>query len=56
MSSDEEIEQARRVVDAFAEAEVRGSAATSLDGMVIDVPVVERARKVLSVPQSAYDE
>ena len=56
MSSDEEIEQARRVVDAFAEAEVRGSAATSLDGMVIDVPVVERARKVLSVAQSAYDE
>ncbi|CAI8004358.1 Citrate lyase subunit beta [Geodia barretti] len=57
MSSDEEIEQARRVVDAFAEAEVRGSAATSLDGMVIDVPVVERARKVLSaLPQSAYDE
>lgn len=42
-----EIEQARRVVAAFEEAERRGSAATSLDGMVIDVPVVERARKAL---------
>ena len=56
MPSEGEIELARRVVDAFAEAEERGSAATSLDGMVIDVPVVERARKVLSVAQSAYDE
>ena len=52
MPSEEEIEQARRVVDAFADAEVRGSAATSLDGMVIDVPVAERARKVLAVAQS----
>ena len=42
-----EVEQARRVVAAFEEAERRGSAATSLDGMVIDVPVVERARKTI---------
>ena len=55
MPSQEEIEQARRVVDAFAEAESRGSAATSLDGMVIDVPVVERARKVLAVAQSIVE-
>ena len=53
MPSEVEIDQARRVVDAFAEAESRGSAATSLDGMVIDVPVVERARKVLAVANSA---
>ena len=52
MSSEEEIEQARRVVAAFDEAEGRGSAATSLDGIVIDVPVVERARKVLAAAQS----
>ena len=56
LPSEQEIAHARRVVDAFTEAEVRGSAATSLDGMVIDVPVVERARKVLAVAQSAYDE
>ena len=52
MPSEEEIEQACRVVAAFDEAEGRGSAATSLDGMVIDVPVVERARKVLAAAQS----
>ena len=56
LPSEQEIDHARRVVDAFTEAEVRASAATSLDGMVIDVPVVERARKVLAVAQSAYDE
>ncbi len=55
MPSDEEVDHARRVVDAFAEAELRGSAATSLDGMVIDVPVVERARKLLAVAQSTTD-
>ncbi len=55
MPSEAEIGQARRVVDAFAEAESRGSAATSLDGMVIDVPVVERARKVLTIANSAND-
>ncbi len=53
LPSEEEIDHARRVVDAFVEAERLGSAATSLDGMVIDVPVVERARKVLAVARTA---
>jgi citrate lyase subunit beta/citryl-CoA lyase len=52
MPSEEEVGEARRVVAAFEEAERRGSAATSLDGKVIDVPVVERARKVLAVSES----
>ena len=51
MPSEDEIERARRVVVAFDEAEERGSAATSLDGKVIDVPVVERARKILTAAQ-----
>lgn len=42
-----EIQNAKRVVEAFEEAERAGSASTSLDGMVIDVPVVRRARTVL---------
>ena len=44
-----EIKHARRVVDAFKEAERRGTAATSLDGKVVDVPVVERARGLLAL-------
>ena len=55
MPAEEEVDHARRVVDAFTEAEAQGSAATSLDGKVIDVPVVERARKVLAAAQSTPD-
>jgi citrate lyase subunit beta/citryl-CoA lyase len=44
-----EIEHARRVVAAFEEAERRGRGSTSLDGKVIDVPVVKRARALLEL-------
>ncbi|MDH3688545.1 MAG: CoA ester lyase [Gammaproteobacteria bacterium] len=45
--SEEEIEHAQRVVDAYEQAERMGRGSTSLDGMVIDVPVVKRARATL---------
>lgn len=44
-----EIEYARRVVAAFEEAERQGRGSTSLDGKVIDVPVVKRARALLEL-------
>lgn len=44
-----EIEHARRVVAAFEAAETAGRGSTSLDGKVIDVPVVNRARAVLEL-------
>jgi citrate lyase subunit beta/citryl-CoA lyase len=44
----EEIEQAKRIVAAFAEAERQGRGSTSLDGRVIDIPVVRRARAILA--------
>lgn len=52
-----EVEHARRVVAAFEEAESRGRGSTSLDGRVIDVPVVKRARAVLALAarQNATD-
>jgi citrate lyase subunit beta/citryl-CoA lyase len=43
-----EIAEAERIVAAFAAAEARGSGSTSLDGRVIDVPVVKRARALLA--------
>ncbi|MDZ7378629.1 MAG: CoA ester lyase [candidate division KSB1 bacterium] len=49
--SPEEIDYARRVVAAFAEAERAGKGATSLDGKVVDVPVVKRARALLEVAE-----
>jgi len=45
--SAEEVEQARRVVAAFEAAEAQGFASTSLDGRMIDIPIVNRARKLL---------
>ena len=50
--SDAEIEHAQRVVEAFEEAERRGRGSTSLDGKVVDVPVVKRAQAVLELAGS----
>ena len=50
-----EIEHARRVVDAFEEAASRGRGSTSLDGKVVDVPVVKRAQAVLELAASMAD-
>ena len=54
--SAEEIAHAERVVAAFAEAEARGRGSTSLDGWVIDVPVVKRARALLELARRSRDE
>jgi citrate lyase subunit beta/citryl-CoA lyase len=51
--SAEEVAHAERVVAAFAEAESRGRGSTSLDGWVIDVPVVKRARALLELARRA---
>jgi citrate lyase subunit beta/citryl-CoA lyase len=46
--SEAELDEARRIVAAFEAAERAGRGSTSLDGRVIDVPVVKRARAVLA--------
>lgn len=45
--SEGEIEQARREIEAFEEAASMGRGSTSLDGKVVDVPVVKRAQALL---------
>ena len=47
MPPQDEIDQARRIVEAFAEAERQGSASISIEGKMVDIPVVERARRLL---------
>ena len=47
----EDIEYARKVVHAWEEAEASGRGSTSLDGHMIDVPVVRRARNLLSLAE-----
>ena len=51
----EEIEYAKRVVAAFEEAEAQGKGATSLDGKMIDIPVVKRALSLLALEESRAD-
>lgn len=50
-----ETEAARRVVAAFEEAERSGRGATSLDGKLIDVPVVKRARGLLELAEAVSE-
>ena len=47
--SPSEIEHAKRVIEAFEEAQSRGRGSTSLDGHVVDVPVVKRAQALLEL-------
>jgi citrate lyase subunit beta / citryl-CoA lyase len=44
-----DIERAQQVVAAFEEAERTGRGSTSLDGKVVDVPVVKRAQALLAL-------
>ena len=47
--TDAEVEYARRVVEAFETAEAAGAGAVAVDGQMVDLPVVERARRVLQL-------
>ena len=44
-----EIERARRVVEAFQTASAAGQGVTTLEGKLVELPVVERARRVLAL-------
>lgn len=45
----EELDYARRVIEAFNQAEAKGTAVIQLDGKMIEYPIVRRARRILSV-------
>ena len=49
--SGEEIDRARKIVDAYDEAVQAGRGAVAVDGQMIDPPVAERARAVLNRAQ-----
>jgi citrate lyase subunit beta/citryl-CoA lyase len=46
--SAEEVEKARRIVDAFEAAAKGNTGAIEVDGKMVDIPVVERARQTLA--------
>lgn len=51
-----EFDWARRVIDAFEAATREGRGAVGLDGSMIDLPVVDRARRILSEKERRPDE
>jgi citrate lyase subunit beta/citryl-CoA lyase len=44
-----EVDHARRVIRAFDDAAARGDGAVALDGKLLDPPIVERARRTLTI-------
>ena len=49
--SDDEIDHARRVIDAFQAAEANGAGAIMVDGKMIDIPFVRRAEAIVAIAQ-----
>jgi len=45
--SDEEVAEARKIVEAYDAALARGEGAITVDGKMVDVPVADRMRKIL---------
>ena len=53
---EDEVARARRIVEAYARGIADGRGAVALDGEMIDLPVVERARKLLAdAKRSVFD-
>jgi citrate lyase subunit beta/citryl-CoA lyase len=48
----DEVEYARQVVRAFDEAQARGDGSIALGGQLIDLPIVERARRTLELAKA----
>jgi len=49
--SEAQMAKARRVIEAFRQAEERGSAAIQVDGMLVDYPIVYQAQRVLDIAE-----
>lgn len=47
--TEEEAARARRIVEAFQEAEAQGLASIQVDGYFVDYPIAEKARRVLAL-------
>ncbi|MEQ8193764.1 MAG: hypothetical protein RIB59_04680, partial [Rhodospirillales bacterium] len=46
--SDAEVEKARKMIAAYDEAHAKGLGAITIDGIMVDIPVVNRARNVVN--------
>jgi len=46
--SNTEIQQARRLIDAFERHQAEGRGAFELDGKMVDAPIIKNAKRILS--------
>ncbi|MBC2478152.1 citrate lyase subunit beta, partial [Clostridium beijerinckii] len=51
--SEKEINKSIRVIKAAEEAKKRGSGVVSLDGKMVDKPIIERAQRALMLAEAA---
>jgi len=47
LPSDEEVQHAKAVIAAYEESLKAGKGAVAIDGQMIDIPVVEKARRII---------
>ncbi|HEX6800236.1 MAG TPA: HpcH/HpaI aldolase/citrate lyase family protein, partial [Ktedonobacterales bacterium] len=47
--SEQEVAQARRIAEAFAQAEAAGVASFTVDGQFVDYPIAHKARRTLEI-------
>ncbi|MCL4487454.1 MAG: CoA ester lyase [Chloroflexi bacterium] len=50
--SSEEVDYARQVIQAFEEAQARGDGAVAFGGQLLDLPIIERARRTVELASS----
>jgi citrate lyase subunit beta/citryl-CoA lyase len=53
MPTEEEVRKSLRILEAIKEAEAKGSGVISLDGRMIDKPIVDRARRIIDLADAA---
>jgi citrate lyase subunit beta/citryl-CoA lyase len=54
--SDAQVTRAQRIIDAFAEAEAKGSSAFQLDGQFIDYPILYAAQRVVATKDKISEQ
>jgi len=53
--SDKELSQAKKIIRAYQETLKKGSGVTVVDGKMVDKPIVERARKLISLQKTIHE-
>lgn len=50
--TEEQLAFAKKVIDAFVEAEAAGSASIQIDGYFVDYPIVDKARRIVDIAEA----